>query len=62
MIDESHIVRIEDWPWGLRCMDCDRGLGEGDAFSERLTDIVEGVPLVEVVCLDCALPGGQVHN
>lgn len=50
------LVRTEEWPHGLRCMDCDTDLNEGDTYSERLTEIVNSVPLVEVVCLPCALP------
>lgn len=53
---ERNIVTPKDWPHGLRCMDCDIGLNEGDVYSERLTEVVNGVPLVEVVCLSCALP------
>lgn len=37
-------------------MDCDTDLHEGDAYSERLTEIINGTPLVEIVCLNCALP------
>ena len=49
------VVRTEEWPHGLSCMDCDVMLNEGDPYSERLTEIVDGIPLVEITCVTCAL-------
>ncbi len=50
------IVTPEEWPHGLRCMDCDTTLGEGTAYSKRLTAIHdEGYPVVEIVCAPCGL-------
>lgn len=53
-------IRTEEWPHGIRCMDCDRELRDGDIYSERLTDLTpDGVPIVELVCSDCALPAQE---
>ena len=49
----------EDWPWGLRCIDCDRPFGEGDRFASRLIGMTEmgddPAAILEIVCLECAL-------
>jgi hypothetical protein len=57
------IVTEADWPYGLRCMDCATGLGEGAAYSKRLVGITAGnddrsdggYPIVEIVCVPCGL-------
>lgn len=49
------VVRREDWPHGLRCMDCDTKLDNGDLYSERLSGFVDETPAVEIVCLNCAV-------
>lgn len=50
------VVRTEDWPFGLRCMDCDTDLPEGHTFSERPVGMVGDTPVTEVVCVRCGLP------
>jgi hypothetical protein len=52
----------DDWPYGLRCLDCDRTFSEGDRYSTRLIGLVqcpdpdaETAGLTEVACLGCAL-------
>jgi hypothetical protein len=47
--------REEDWPHGLRCIDCDRLLADGDRYATRLTGFQDEIPITEVVCLECAL-------
>lgn len=54
------IVRAEDWPFGLRCMDCDALLEAGMPYSERLTGMVEQDPLVEIVCVPCGLKAAAI--
>lgn len=50
------LVETEDWPHGLRCADCNRLLEDGDRYSERLDSFTgDGVPLVVIVCVGCAL-------
>lgn len=49
-------VSAEEWPHGLRCMDCDTSLDDGDPYSERLGGFVDETPAVEIVCLSCAVP------
>lgn len=45
-----------EWPHGLRCIDCDRKLAEGDRYATRLEAFTEdGTPITEVICLECAL-------
>ena len=49
----------EDWPHGLRCIDCDKLMQEGDRYATRLIGMSEYAfePAVvsEVICLECAL-------
>lgn len=46
----------DQWPHGLRCIDCERLLGEGDRYATRLEAISgDGIPIVEIICLECAL-------
>lgn len=57
---EQLIVRAEDWPWGLRCMDCHQELSEGDIYSERLSGIADGdvdhpLFIAQIVCVSCGL-------
>lgn len=49
------IVTEEDWPHGLRCLDCDSELSVGAAYSKRLVGIFDGSPIVELVCAPCGL-------
>lgn len=44
-----------DWPHGLRCADCDKLLGEGDRYASKLDSFIGDVPVVLIVCLECAL-------
>jgi hypothetical protein len=43
-----------DWEHGLACLACRRVLREGDRYSERLTAFAEDMPMVELICLECA--------
>ena len=45
----------EMWPHGLRCAECDRLMMEGDRYSEQLISMAEEVPVVQIVCVVCAL-------
>jgi hypothetical protein len=50
------IITQEDWPHGLRCMDCEAELDEGTAYSKRLVGIAaSGEPISEIVCVPCGL-------
>jgi hypothetical protein len=49
------IVTEEEWPHGLRCLECDAELGAGDAYSKRLVAFFQGSPIVELVCAPCGL-------
>jgi hypothetical protein len=51
----GRFVREEDWPFGLRCMDCKAELRPGDAYSQRLVGLTDDVPVVEVICPACGL-------
>lgn len=59
-------IRVEanEWPWGLRCAACDRALEDGHYYSELLAGVAPGPctaggcearPIVELVCVSCAL-------
>jgi hypothetical protein len=43
------------FPPGCVCSDCRRSFEHGDRYSQRLLVVSDGVTLVEVVCLRCAL-------
>jgi hypothetical protein len=49
------IVHAERWPHGLRCMDCERLLEDGSAYSQRLIAMTEERAVVEIVCVPCGL-------
>jgi hypothetical protein len=51
----DNIVHAEDWPHGLRCIDCHDLIEDGSPYSERLTSMIEGTPVVEIVCVPCGL-------
>ena len=55
--DQTLVVDPADWPYGLRCFDCNRKLEGGDLYSERLSGFVDETPAVEIICIDCAVPG-----
>ena len=50
------VVQAEDWPHGLRCIECDAILEDGSLYSERLSGFVDETPAVEIVCMECAVP------
>ena len=62
---DTNIVTAEDFPHGLRCMDCDEIIESGQTYSTRLTGIhsnqivIEGKPedvfLTELTCVPCGL-------
>jgi hypothetical protein len=45
----------DTFPPGCICMDCRRQFEDGERYSQRLAAVTEGVTLVEIVCLRCAL-------
>lgn len=47
-----------DWPHGLRCMDCDRELSDGDRYTSRIVAFQDDIPVMEIICLECALRAG----
>ena len=49
------IVRVEDWPHGLRCGLCSRSLDPGDRYAEQLTHMAGEVPVVKIICVPCDL-------
>jgi hypothetical protein len=49
--------REDDWPHGLSCGQCPHVFSEPERYSERLYAFVDDVPLVKIVCLDCATSG-----
>lgn len=58
----QRIVRSKEWAGGLRCMDCHTALNDGDAYSERLSSLLGDTPMVEIVCVPCALRGAVSTN
>lgn len=48
-------VAAEDWPHGLRCMDCDATIPEGTFYSKRLIAADEHAVVTEIVCVPCGM-------
>lgn len=46
-------VRAEEWPHGLRCMDCDRPLRDGDRYTKRVDSMIGDAVVTEIVCVPC---------
>lgn len=56
MIDpEEFAYEAETFPPGCVCSDCRRPFEDGERYSQRLLSTGDGVTLVEVVCIRCAL-------
>lgn len=47
-------VRAGDWPYGLRCGDCNRLLRNGERYAEQWNGMVGEFPAVVIVCRPCA--------
>jgi hypothetical protein len=45
----------QHWPHGLACGQCLHVFNEPERYSERLYAFSGDQPLVEIVCLDCAM-------
>jgi acetyl-CoA carboxylase carboxyltransferase component len=48
------IVRLEEWPGGLRCGRCHRKMRDGERYAESLTSMAGSIPVVTIVCCPCA--------
>jgi RNase P subunit RPR2 len=55
--ENRYVVTAERFPRGLRCMGCDRPMGEGETYSTRLVAMQGIIPVVDVVCPECAIFG-----
>jgi hypothetical protein len=55
----AHPIEPGEFPHGLRCMDCDEPLGDGDTYSKRLVGFMLDDPVVELVCVPCAMCGDE---
>lgn len=50
------IFTEEDWPHGLRCLDCSAKFEDGSPYSKRLVGITASDnPITEIVCVPCGL-------
>lgn len=48
----------EEWaPHGLSCAQCERVLGEGDRYCQRMHAFIDDTPIVIIVCVSCFLGG-----
>lgn len=61
MGDAPMLVTAEEFPHGLRCIDCNKPLPPGAFYTERLLSVGEASVIEEIVCLDCydAAPEGK---
>jgi hypothetical protein len=54
---DRHVVTPGEFPHGLTCMDCDTALRPGASYSKRLIAFMDDAPVVELVCVPCAMWG-----
>ena len=54
-----HVIASGEFPHGLTCMDCDVPLRPGDTYSKRLIAFMADAPVVEPVCVPCAMWGEE---
>lgn len=52
-----YICNEEEYPYGLRCMDCDTEIPPGTPYSERLVSMAGEDAVCEIVCVYCAVKG-----
>jgi hypothetical protein len=50
---EWRTIHAEEWPHGVRCVDCLIELREGARYVERLEGFVEETPTTEIACVRC---------
>jgi hypothetical protein len=43
-----------EWPHGLMCAECPRMFREGERYTMDLYAFSGDVPIVQIVCLECA--------
>ena len=53
-------IRAEEWPYGIRCIDCRAELTDGTGYVERLEGFVGDTPTTEITCIPCG--GGSVSG
>lgn len=62
-MNEQQVYRDEDFAnedgtvHGLRCFDCGAAFIEGQPISERLDSFMGDTPVVQLVCVGCAMGG-----
>jgi hypothetical protein len=56
---QGYEIGPDEYPHGLRCMDCGERLKTGDRYSKRLVGFARDTPIVELVCLSCAILGQE---
>lgn len=47
-------VTEHEFPGGIECAGCGRGLYDGDRYAERLSSVLRTIPVTELCCLECA--------
>jgi hypothetical protein len=48
------VIRMKDFPHGVRCGECHALFRDGDRYRDRLTGMIGDTPAYEIVCLVCA--------
>jgi hypothetical protein len=60
-MNDPRVYAAEDWPHGLRCMDCEALFADGQPIAERLTALTEYADepafVVDVICVGCSVAG-----
>jgi hypothetical protein len=45
----------EDFPYGLRCAECNEEFIEDQPIAEQLDSMLDDIPMVVLVCVPCGL-------
>jgi hypothetical protein len=48
------VYRETEWPHGLMCADCPHVFREGERYAKHLYAFAERVPVLRVLCEQCA--------
>jgi hypothetical protein len=54
-MSDTLIMNKEDWPYGLRCLNCNEKIPEGNIYSKNLVGISDDTFIMEIVCGLCAM-------
>lgn len=47
------VVTTAEFPYGLRCAECDVELPPGSPYTDTVDSFIDDVPVFMLVCIDC---------